>query len=124
MSKSLLELSIDCCNMLSNYSEDIDHELDPMKITDEPAWQAWVQAVCDDPDFLMRTDGNFFAVYKKCRHYSPDRLTRDEARGCITFLLEQILLSPAPHKCLADGTFGDFLMRWAVLEVWKDDDDV
>lgn len=66
----------------------------------------------------------FFAVYKKYRHYLPDRLTCDEARVCFTFLLEQILLSPAPHKCLAGGTFDDFLMHWVALEVWKEDDNV
>ncbi len=49
MDISLLDLSVDCCNMLSNYSEDIDHVMNSMKITDEPAWQAWVEAVYDVP---------------------------------------------------------------------------
>ncbi len=49
MNISLLNLSVVCCNMLSNYSEDIDQVMNSMKITDEPAWQVWVEAVYDVP---------------------------------------------------------------------------
>ena len=55
-------------------------------------------------------------------HPIPDvnKLTDDQVRGCITFLLRQMRNQYAPYPCLASGELHQLLLRWIELNGKED----
>lgn len=76
-------------------------------------YREWLKAAYEEPGFLDAKD--YFSIYEACREKSPETLTNDEVRGCVTFLIRQMRNQYAPYPCLTDGELLGLLERWIQL---------